>query len=128
LCAFVVIQNCFRKKLKECEDRLLNVELTQDQIDFKDKLEAKYDELFNQLKFNVDLAIFESKSSFKDLLDKGQQKFDQDLKAKFNEACEQIKFDEIEYKKTITKKAERIFNRKNGHIDAKPQRSVAIHR
>jgi hypothetical protein len=121
-CAHLLLsRTALEKKLKECEDRLLNVELTQDQIDFKDKLEAKYDELFNQLKFNVDLAIFESKSSFKDLLDKGQQKFDQDLKAKFNEACEKIKFDEIEYKKTITKKRKE-FSRKNGK-DAKPQRS-----
>lgn len=121
-CAHLLLsRTALEKKIAECEDRLLNVELTQDQIDFKEHLEEKYDLLFSQLEENVDVSILESKSNFKSLLETAYKDFDQKLKTKFSEACDQIKFDEIEYKKTITKKRKE-YSRKNGK-DAKPQRS-----
>lgn len=46
--------------------------------------------------------------------------FGEKLNDVYNEACEKIAFQEIEYKKTITKKRKE-HNRKNGK-NAKPQR------
>ena len=49
-----------------------------------------------------------------------RSEFDKRLSDELNKACEKIKFNEIEYKKTITKKRKE-YNRKNS-ANAKPQR------
>ena len=55
--------------------------------------------------------------------EKAKSKFEERLTNEFNDAVEKIKFDEVEYKKTITKKRKE-FSRKNSQ-NAVPQR---IHR
>lgn len=94
--------------------------LTQDQIDYRDKLQAQYAVLFKQIQDNManDLKIARAETG--DLVKKNRADFDAKLKTEFDKACEQIKFNEIEYKKTITKKRKE-YSRKNAK-NAKPQR------
>ena len=106
-------------------------ELTQDQIDYRDQIKAQYAVLFAQVekdvKKHVELSraetselVKKSRAETSDLVKKSREEFDKKLTDEFSKACEQIKFNEIEYKKTITKKR-KDFSRKHGK-DAKPQR------
>jgi hypothetical protein len=96
-------------KCKKLEKRKAEDKLTQDQIDYRDKVKEQYQILFEQV---TNLAKKQAESSKED--------FEKLLKEEFEKACAAIKFNEIEYKKTITKKRAE-FNRKNSK-NAKPQR------
>jgi len=108
------------------EERLARVEaaqeeeLTQDQAEYRDRLQAQYAALFKQIEDNMRNDLKTARAETSDLVKKSRAEFDKKLKDEFEKACEQIKFNEIEYKKTITKKRKE-FNRKNGK-NAKPQR------
>ena len=112
--------------LAKCLDRLDRMEnqqredLTQDQIDYRDKLQAQYAALFQQIQDNMDADLKIARAETTDLVKKSREEFDTKLTAEFEKACEQIKFNEIEYKKTITKKRKE-YSRKNSK-NAKPQR------
>lgn len=94
--------------------------LTQDQIDYRDKLQAQYAVLFKQIQDNMTNDLKIARAETGDLVKKNRADFDAKLKTEFDKACEQIKFNEIEYKKTITKKRKE-YSRKNAK-NAKPQR------
>ena len=105
--------------------------LTQDQIDFRDKLQAQYESVFQQIqdrmaqelkavRSEANELVKKSRAETNDSVKSNQVEFAKKLKEEFDKACEQIKFDEIEYKKVITKKRQE-YNRKNSH-KAKPQR------
>jgi ABC-type bacteriocin/lantibiotic exporter with double-glycine peptidase domain len=112
--------------LLEFENRLSKIqaiqeeELTQDQAEYRDQLQAQYAALFKQIEDNMKNDLKTARAETSDLVKKSRAEFDKKLKDEFDTACEQIKFNEIEYKKTITKKRKE-FNRKNSH-SAKPQR------
>lgn len=112
--------------LAQCVDRLNQMEnqqredLTQDQIDYRDNLQAQYAVLFQQIQDNMKNDLKEARAETTDLVKKSRAEFDTKLKTEFDKACEQIKFNEIEYKKTITKKRKE-YSRKNSK-NAKPQR------
>lgn len=95
-------------------------ELSQDQIDYRDKLQAQYAALFQQIQDAFKAEIKTVKAEAVGTVQKCRTDFDKLLKTEFEKACEKIQFDEIEYKKTITKKR-REYNRKNSH-KAKPQK------
>lgn len=95
-------------------------ELSQDQLDYKDKLQAQYAVLFQKIQEDFKAEVKTVKSDAVGTVQKAKGDFDKLLKAEFEKACEKIKFDEIEYKKTITKKRKE-YNRKNSH-KAKPQK------
>ena len=106
-------------------------ELSQEQIDYRDKLQLQYAVLFQQVqdrmaaelktvKAEANDLVKKSRSEATDLVKKSRVEFEAKLKEEFDKACEKIKFDEIEYKKTITKKRKE-YSRKNGK-NAKPQR------
>lgn len=95
-------------------------ELTQDQIDYKKKVEAQYATLFDQIQKSVKTTRSEMSDLVASSLKKSREEFNDKLVDEFDKACEQIKFNEIEYKKTITKKR-KDFSRKHGK-DAKPRR------
>lgn len=105
--------------------------LTLDQIEYRDQIEAQlkaqYAALFKQIEDNMKADLKRARAETSDLVSTSiantgllRAEFDKKLKAEFETACEAIKFNEIEYKKTITKKRKE-FNRKNG-MNAKPQR------
>lgn len=115
----------------EAMERRQQLELTQEQIDFKEKLQTQYAVLFRQVeeKLREDLKAIKDeakdgvkgvKDAAKDAVKKANSDFEATLKKAFDDACEKIKFNEIEYKRTITKKR-REYSRKNGK-NAKPQR------
>jgi len=112
--------------LAQCVDRLNQVEcqqreqLTQDQIDYRDGLQAQYAVLFQQIQDNMKNDLKEARVETSELVKKSRADFDAKLKSEFEKACEQIKFNEIEYKRTITKKRKE-YSRKNAK-NAKPQR------
>jgi hypothetical protein len=91
------LETSISKKFKSLELEK-EKELAQGQKEFKKKIEKQYELLFQQ----------------------AQKEFDEKLKQSYKIACDQIKFDEIEYKKTITKKR-KDYTRKNGK-NAKPQK------
>lgn len=95
-------------------------ELTQEQIDYKDQLQAQYAVLFQKIESDLKKDLQEVKDSSKEAVKAAEKKFDDKLKSEYDKACEQIKFNEIEYKKTITKKRKE-YSRKNGK-NAKPKR------
>lgn len=105
-------------------DRLLSVErqqqesLSQDQLDYRDKVNAQYATLFKKLEEDFKLEVKGVRAEAVGTIQKARKDFEGLLQAEFDKACEKIAFDEIEYKKTITKKR-RQFNRKNSHR-AKP--------
>ena len=107
-------------------DRLNRIEreqkekLTQDQIDYRDKLQAQYAVLFKQIQDNMENDLKNARAETGDLVKKSRADFEAKLKSEFEKACEQIKFNEIEYKRTITKKRKE-YSRKNAK-NAKPQR------
>lgn len=115
-----------QKKLSVVEYRLTKVEavqneeLTQDQAEYRDRLQKQYATLFKQIEINVASDLNEARSETTNLVKKSRAEFDKKLKDEFEKAIEQIKFDEIEYKRTITKKRKE-FNRKNSK-NAKPER------
>lgn len=94
--------------------------LTQDQIDYSDKLQAQYAVLFQQIQDNMKVVLKTARAETSDLVKKSRVDFETKLKAEFEKACDEIKFNEIEYKKTITKKRKE-YSRKNTK-NAKPQR------
>ena len=112
--------------LSSYEDRLSKVEavqeeeLTQDQAEYRDQLQAQYAALFKQIEDNMKNDLKTARTETSDLVKKSRAEFDKKLKDEFEKACEQIKFSEIEYKRTITKKRKE-FSRKNAK-NAKPQR------
>lgn len=95
-------------------------ELSQDQITYRNKIKAQYANLFQQIKDTFEAEIKTVKAEAVIAVQKCKTDFDNLLKTEFEEACEKIQFNEIEYKKTITKKR-REYNHKNSH-KAKPQR------
>jgi len=101
--------------VQKLESRLFEVEkqqkqeLSPDQMDFKDKIHTQYAVLFQKVQDDFLQKMKDSEANFAQL-----------LKDSYETACNKIKFDEIEYKKTITKKRKE-YNRKNSH-KAKPQR------
>jgi hypothetical protein len=112
--------------LAQAIDRLNRIEreqkekLTQDQIDYRDKLQAQYAVLFKQIQDNMENDLKNARAETGDLVKKSRADFEAKLKSEFEKACEQIKFNEIEYKRTITKKRKE-YSRKNAK-NAKPQR------
>jgi hypothetical protein len=101
-CGYLLSINfLYHKKISFLEQKHSDI-LQATTAEYFKQLQKQYDELFRQ---------FQQKS---------KKEFDEKLKAEYEKACDQIKFDEIEYKKTITKKRKE-FNRKNGK-DAKPER------
>lgn len=95
-------------RLEEVE-KARHSELTQEQEDYRDKVQAQYGALFCQMKEQFSKAIRDCEAGLR-----------KELEAAFVKACDEINFKEIEYKKTITKKRKQ-FNRQHGK-DAKPQR------
>jgi len=112
--------------VNKCEARLEQVEknqreeLSQEQIDYRDKLQTQYSVLYQQIRDGVKDELKSLRSDATDLAKKKFADFDALVKAEFEKACAEIKFNEIEYKRTITKKR-REYSRKNGK-NAKPQR------
>jgi len=112
--------------LREFGERLNKVEaaqveeLSQDQIDYRDQLQAQYAVIFKQIEDNMKSNLKSARAETSDLVKKSRVEFDKKLKDEFDKACEQIKFNEVEYKRTITKKRKE-FSRKNAK-NAKPQR------
>ena len=101
-------------------EKLQQEKLSQDQIDYRDKLQAQYSLLFEQIQDTFKVEVKATKADAISTVKKCKADFEQLLKTEFEKACEQIKFDEIEYKNTITKKRQE-YNRKNSK-NAKPQR------
>lgn len=99
-------------------ERRLAEDLTQDQIDYRDKVHAQYATLFQKLEEDFKSEVKGVRGEAVNAVQKSRKDFEGLLKQEFDKACEKIAFDEIEYKKTITKKR-RQFNRKNSHR-AKP--------
>ncbi len=95
-------------------------ELTQEQVDYRDKVKAQYASLFKQIQDKMKEDLKSAKEETTTLVKKSREEFNKQLTEEFEKACEQIKFSEIEYKKTITKKRKE-YNRKNGK-NAKPQK------
>lgn len=106
----------FKNKLSEFE----NKEFTKDQLDYKDQLKSQYDALFRQVEDNIKSHVQKLEDSTSALILDAHAEFAIKLKEEFDKACKAIKFDEITYKRTITKKRQE-FNRKHGK-DAKPER------
>lgn len=101
-------------------DKQLKKKLSDEQLDWQNKLTKEYEEIFDEIKKDIKK---ENKAAREELIfkiNKEKEVFDKTVKEAFDKACDQIKFDEITYKKTITKKRKE-FNRKNGK-DAKPKR------
>ena len=94
--------------------------MTQDQAEYRDQLQAQYAALFKQIEDKMKNDLKTARTETSDLVKKSRAEFDKKLKDEFKKACEQIKFSEIEYKRTITKKRKE-FSRKNAK-NAKPQR------
>lgn len=123
LALFLIQMNfTLQKKLSAVQSRISEFEQKYmlDQHEFIQKLSQKYKDLYNEaieqakkdkLKIDDFTGIF---------LSKAISDFEAKIKQEFNIACENIRFDEIEYKKTITKKRKE-YNRKHGK-DANPQR------
>lgn len=134
LCLYLLISKfVLQRKLSVVELNLVSIKaqmqeiefrqqekLTQDQVEFRDRIKAQYALLFEEVQRNMQSALTNSKSEALVSVEKTRAEFDQKLKTEFDKACEGIKFDEIEYKKTITKKRKE-YSRKNAH-KAKPKR------
>lgn len=101
-------------------ERQQKEELSQDQLDFRDKLQAQYSLLFQKIQDDFKAEVKAVKAEAVGTVSKAKVDFDKLLKTEFEKACEKIHFDEIEYKKTITKKRKE-YSRKNSH-KAKPQK------
>lgn len=111
-----------QKKLSAVQSRVSEFEqkYMSDQHDFVQKLSQKYKDLYEEAIEQAKkdkLKIDDFTGTF---LAKTIDDFEARIKAEFDLACDNIKFDEIEYKKTITKKRKE-YNRKHGK-DANPQR------
>ena len=106
-----------RTRLSVLERRLAE-DLTQDQIDYRDKVQAQYAALFQKVEEDFKSEVKGVRAEAVNTVQKARKDFEGLLKQEFDKACDKIAFDEIEYKKTITKKR-RQFNRKNSHR-AKP--------
>lgn len=105
-----------QSKLKDCLARIKDLEdesLQKTQENFIDDLTKKYQNLFEGL---ANATKAEAMQKVQEL----KEEFDTAVKKSYENACDKIKFDEIEYKKTITKKRKE-FNRKNSH-NAIPQK------
>jgi hypothetical protein len=113
----------FARLEKELAERIRKLEeqtLTREQLDWKDQVKQQFTTAFKQAEGELTTALKEVKEeSSKAVLDV-RKDFEGKLKKEFDKACEKIHFDEIEYKKSITKKRKE-FSRKHGH-EAKPQR------
>lgn len=111
--SFCLIRFLFalQSRISKVESRYAdqNSAFDRDRLEYKRNVELKYAEVFQEIKekLNVELGDF-------------GVEFNKNLKSEFDKACKKIKFDEIVYKKTITKKRQE-FNRKNG-ANAKPER------
>lgn len=101
------------------------IELSKDNKDqseeqFKKETENKYLNLFNKEAQLLKERLKEEEENNKKLIESKNEEFKNQLQEKFEEAVQQIKFTEIEYKRTITKKR-RQYNKENSH-KAKPQK------
>jgi len=97
------------KKLEKRIEKLEKIKLSKDQIQFKTELDKKYEDYYVATKQEFEKKLVEQNNNF-----------EKKLADEYEKACKSIKFDEIEYKKTITKKR-KDYNAKNGKY-AKPER------
>lgn len=96
-------------------------QIPSDEESFKKEIESKYLTLFVKEKDNLISVLKDKAKENEKLIKEKDKEFKDYLKEKYEEAVEQIKFTEIEYKRTITKKR-RQYNRMNSH-KAKPQKT-----
>ncbi|RTK97165.1 MAG: hypothetical protein EKK64_02060 [Neisseriaceae bacterium] len=92
----------------------------QSEEQFKKETENKYLNLFNKEAQLLKEKLKQEEENNKKLIESKNEEFKNQLQEKFEEAVQQIKFTEIEYKRTITKKR-RQYNKENSH-KAKPQK------
>jgi ABC-type phosphate transport system auxiliary subunit len=97
------------EKLEKRIQKIEKIKLTKDQVKFKEELDKQYEDYY-----------VATKEQLAEKLSKQNDNFEKRLADEYEKACKSIKFNEIEYKKTITKK-EKDYNAKNGKF-AKPER------
>lgn len=121
-----VSRTALQQKLSVVESRIEKVEarvvseLTPEQADWRDKLQAQYTAAFRQVEENLLAQLKLLNTKIDNDFTANRATFEKRLTDEFQKACDAIHFDEIQYKKTITKKRAQ-FNRKNTKY-AKPQR------
>ena len=87
-------------------------ELTDEQKEFKEKLELKWQTAMDALTEELSASLKQDAGALKKQVDKYKNDFDGKVKAAYDKACDAINFHTVEYKKTITKKRKE-FSRKN---------------
>jgi len=97
------------KDIKVNLEKIQTMKLSKTQKEYQKELDKQYLDHYSA-----------TKTDFAEKLEKQKKDFDAKLEEEYERACDAIKFNEIEYKKTITKKRKE-YNRKNKY-DAKPQR------
>lgn len=102
-------------------EQRLNRKLSEEQIAWKDKLTKEYEEIFTEIKKELDDESKKNKQILIEKINNEKAKFDKKVEDSFEKACQGIKFKEIVYKQTITKKRKE-YNRKNSK-NAKPQKT-----
>lgn len=106
----------FNSKIALLQERLNKYE----DIGSKQLLEEKFNLEINEIKSNLSKDITTLKHDIDNEMNTYSKEFNSTLKSNFKDACEKIKFEEIEYKRTITKKRKEA-NRKRSK-EAKPER------
>lgn len=102
-------QDRLNEKLEKRIQKIEKIKLTKDQVKFKEELDKQYEDYY-----------VATKEQLAEKLSKQNDNFEKRLADEYEKACKAIKFNEIEYKKTITKKR-KDYNAKNGKF-AKPER------
>lgn len=102
-------QDRLNEKLEKRIQKIEKIKLTKDQVKFKEELDKQYEDYY-----------VATKEQLAEKLSKQNDNFEKRLADEYEKACKSIKFNEIEYKKTITKKR-KDYNAKNGKF-AKPER------
>lgn len=121
----VLLIVCNVKQFFSIKSLSRKIEIIEDEkIEQLDAVESKYkkelDEKLDSIRIHADSSLSALLDKFTLSTGEMNEKFKKALTSAREEAEDLIKFEEIEYKKTITKKRKE-YNRKNGHL-AKPQR------
>lgn len=123
-----VLQNrlsVVESSLVNLNSNIQSLEQKHNSEDWQAKLTAEYKEIFEKIKkdvakelkqnkddLNQKLDYEKIKKELKEKLDKEKEGFDKIAKSAYEKACEEIKFHEINYKKTVTLKRKE-YTRKN---------------